>query len=110
MNKAINFFKDSYTSSPLAFICEMIEAIFLITASAILSFTILAPNGWYFVPLYLVGSMLGIVSAVIRKAAFVIVLCSWFTIMNVVALAQLVVVYCNENNCNYVMSLGFISG
>ena len=110
MNKAINFFKDSYTSSPLAFICEMIEAIFLITASAILSFTILAPNGWYFVPLYLVGSMLGIVSAVIRKAAFVIVLCSWFTIMNIVALAQLVVVYCNENNCNYIMSLGFISG
>ena len=110
MNKAINYFKDSYTSSPLAFICEMIEAIFLITASAILSFTILAPNGWYFVPLYLVGSMLGIVSAVIRKAAFVIVLCSWFTIMNIVALAQLVVVYCNENNCNYIMSLGFISG
>lgn len=110
MNKVINFFKDSYTSSPLAFICEMIEAMFLISASAILSFTILAPNGWYFVPLYLVGSMLGIVSAVIRKAAFVIVLCSWFTIMNIVALAQLIVVYCNEHSCNYVMSLGFISG
>ena len=89
MNKIINFFKDSYTSSPLAFICEMIEAIFLISASAILSFTILEPNGWQFVPLYLVGSMLGIVSAVIRKAAFVIVLCSWFTIMNIFALVQL---------------------
>jgi len=110
MNRIVSFFKDSYTSSPLAFICEMIEAMFLITASAILSFTILAPNGWYFVPLYLVGSMLGIVSAVIRKAAFVIVLCSWFTIMNIVALAQLVVVYCNENNCSYATSLGFING
>ena len=109
-NRIVVFFKDSYTSSPLAFICEMIEAMFLISASAILSFTILAPNGWYFVPLYLVGSMLGIVSAVIRKAAFVIVLCSWFTIMNIVALAQLIVVYCNEHSCNYVMSLGFISG
>ena len=68
----------------------MIEAVFLISASAILSFTILAPNGWYFVPLYLVGSMLGIVSAVLRKAAFVIVLCSWFTVMNIIALAQLI--------------------
>tara|TARA_B100001094_G_scaffold285932_1_gene300367 strand:+ start:520 stop:861 length:342 start_codon:yes stop_codon:yes gene_type:complete len=109
-NRIVVFFKDSYTSSPLAFICEMIEAVFLISASAILSFTILAPNGWYFVPLYLVGSMLGIVSAVIRKAAFVIVLCSWFTIMNIVALAQLVVNYCNENNCAYVTNLGFIGG
>ena len=89
MNKVVTFFKESYTSSPLAFICEMIEAVFLISASAILSFTILAPNGWYFVPLYLVGSMLGIVSAIIRKAAFVIVLCSWFTIMNIFALVQL---------------------
>ncbi len=68
----------------------MIEAVFLISASAILSFTILAPNGWYFVPLYLVGSMLGIVSAILRKAAFVIVLCSWFTVMNIIALAQLI--------------------
>ena len=84
------FFKDSYISSPVAFCCEMVEAVFLISASAILSFTILAPNGWYFVPLYLVGSMLGIVSAILRKAAFVIVLCSWFTIMNIVALAQLI--------------------
>lgn len=89
MNKVVTFFKESYTSSPLAFMCEMIEAVFLISASAILSFTILAPNGWYFVPLYLVGSMLGIISAVIRKAAFVIVLCSWFTIMNIFALVQL---------------------
>jgi hypothetical protein len=89
VNKVVTFFKESYTSSPLAFMCEMIEAVFLISASAILSFTILAPNGWYFVPLYLVGSMLGIISAVIRKAAFVIVLCSWFTIMNIFALVQL---------------------
>ena len=85
-----NHFKDSYKLSPFAFYCEVVEATLLISASAILSFTILAPNGWYFIPLYLVGSMLGIVSAVLRKAAFVIILCSWFTIMNIIALAQLV--------------------
>ena len=86
----VEFFRNSYKLSPLAFYCEMIEALFLISASAILSFTILDPNGWHFVPLYLVGSMLGVISAIIRKAAFVIVLCSWFTIMNIIALAQLI--------------------
>lgn len=87
--KIKSFFLNSYHLSPVAFICEMIEAFFLISASAILSFTILDPNGWHFAPLYLVGSMLGIISAVLRKAAFVIVLCSWFTIMNIIALTQL---------------------
>ena len=86
----VEFFRNSYKLSPLAFYCEMIEALFLISASAILSFTILDPNGWHFVPLYLIGSMLGVISAIIRKAAFVIILCSWFTVMNIIALAQLI--------------------
>jgi|TARA_A200000159_G_scaffold163538_1_gene190112 hypothetical protein len=70
----------------------MIEALFLISASAILSFTILDPATTIFVPLYLVGSLLGIVSAVIRQAAFVIILCSWFSAMNLWALIQLFVI------------------
>ncbi len=83
------FIKESYTFSPLAFWCEMVEATFLITASAILTFTVLDPATKIFIPLYFVGSALGIVSAVIRKAAFVILLCSWFTTMNAIALIQL---------------------
>ena len=90
LTNIVEFFRNSYKLSPLAFYCEMIEALFLISASAILSLTILDPNGWHFVPLYLIGSMLGVISAIIRKAAFVIVLCSWFTIMNIIALAQLI--------------------
>ena len=90
MQNIKQFWINSYKLSPLAFYCEMIEAVFLITASAILSFTILDPDGWHFVPLYLIGSMLGIVSAIIRQAAFVIVLCSWFTAMNLYALVQLI--------------------
>jgi hypothetical protein len=39
--------------------------------------------------MYFLGSILGVISAVIRKAAFVIVLCSWFTVMNAIALIQL---------------------
>ena len=67
----------------------MVEATFLITASAILTFTVLDPATRIFIPLYFVGSVLGVISAVIRKAAFVIVLCGWFTIMNAIALVQL---------------------
>ncbi len=87
--KVKSFFEESYRLSPIAFYCEMVEALFLISASAILSFTILDPATTIFVPLYLVGSVLGILSAVIRQAAFVIILCSWFTAMNLWALIQL---------------------
>jgi hypothetical protein len=67
----------------------MAEAALLISASAVLTFTILDPATRIFIPMYLVGSILGVISAVIRKAAFVIVLCSWFVIMNTVSLVQL---------------------
>jgi hypothetical protein len=83
------FFKESYRTSPVAFYAEMVEAVLLISASAVLTFTILDPATKIFVPMYLVGSILGVVSAVIRQAAFVIVLCSWFVMMNTIALYQL---------------------
>jgi hypothetical protein len=89
VKSVIKFFKDSYRLSPVAFYCEMVEAVFLITASAILAFTILEPATKIFIPIYLIGSILGVCSAVIRKAAFVIVLCSWFVLMNSFALFQL---------------------
>ena len=41
--KVKSFFEESYRLSPIAFYCEMVEAVFLIAASAILSFTILDP-------------------------------------------------------------------
>ncbi len=84
-----NFFKESYRLSPTAFYCEMIEASLLISASAILTFTVLDPATKIFIPMYFTGSIFGIISAVIRRAAFVIVLCSWFTLMNAIALWKL---------------------
>lgn len=89
ISKVTSFFKESHRLSPVAFYCEMVEAVFLISASAILSFTILDPATKLFVPMYLIGSVLGVISAVIRQAAFVILLCSWFTAMNLYALVQL---------------------
>lgn len=89
INKITEFFKNSYKTSPVAFYCEMVEAVLLISASAVLTFTILDPATRIFVPMYLVGSILGIISAVKRRAAFVIVLCTWFTMMNLISFIQL---------------------
>jgi len=83
------FFKESHRLSPTAFYCEMIEASLLISASAILTFTVLDPATRLFIPMYFIGSIFGIISAVIRQAAFVIILCSWFTLMNAIALWKL---------------------
>ena len=89
ITKVKNFVRESYEQSRVAFFCEMAEATLLISASAVLTYTVLNPATKIFIPLYFVGSILGIISAVIRRAAFVIVLCSWFTIMNVIALWRL---------------------
>lgn len=85
----VDFCKESYRLSPVAFYCEMAETTLLIVASAILTFTVLDPATKIFIPLYLLGSILGVVSTVIRKAAFAIVLCAWFVVMNSIAMVQL---------------------
>lgn len=88
---ALDFFKESYKLSPLAFYCELIEAILLISASAILTVTVLDPATKIFIPLYLFGSILGVISTVIRRSGFAIVLCAWFVAMNIIAMVQLFV-------------------
>jgi len=85
----IDFFKESYRLSPVAFYCELIETILLVSASAVLTLTVLDPATKIFIPLYLVGSILGVVSTIIRKAGFAIVLCGWFVVMNIIAMIQL---------------------
>jgi hypothetical protein len=85
----VDFCKESYRLSPLAFYCEMAETTILIAASAVLTFTVLDPATEIFIPMYLIGSILGVISTVIRKAAFAIVLCAWFVFMNSIAMIQL---------------------
>mgnify|MGYP007047401339 CR=1 FL=1 len=48
-NSVIEFFKDSYKFSPFAFYCELIEAVMLIGASAVLTYTVLDPAIWFVV-------------------------------------------------------------
>jgi|TARA_B100000035_G_scaffold94176_1_gene79708 hypothetical protein len=91
MNKILEYVKESYRLSPVAFYCELVETTLLMAASVILTFTVLDPATELFIPLYLIGSILGVISTVIRKAAFAIVLCAWFVLMNSIALVQLFV-------------------
>ena len=91
MNAVIAYFKESYRLSPFAFYCEFLETVFLVGASAVLTWTVLDPATEIFIPMYLIGSILGLISTVIRKAAFTIFLCSWFVIMNSIALVQILV-------------------
>ena len=91
LGKIKNFIIESHRLSPIAFYCEMIETVLLLTASAVLTFTVLDPATEIFIPLYLAGSILGVISTVIRKAFFAIILCAWFVMMNSLALIQLFV-------------------
>ena len=91
ISRITNYIKESYRLSPLAFYCEMAETTILIAASAVLTFTVLDPATEIFIPMYLIGSILGVISTVIRKAAFAIVLCAWFVVMNSIAMMQLFV-------------------
>ena len=86
--KIINFFKHSYKTDRVAFYAEIVETILLVSASAILSFTITDPATKIFIPLYLAGSLLAMFSTY-RRGSSAILLCTWFTIMNSWAFIQL---------------------
>ena len=89
VNTVINYFKESYKQSKVALYCELCEAVLVGGASATLTFTVLDPATKVFIPMYFVGSMMGVISTTIRKAAFATILTSWFTIMNGIALIKL---------------------
>ena len=89
LNTVKNYFKESYKQSKVAFYCELCEAVLVGGASATLTFTVLDPATKVFVPMYFVGSVMGVISTTIRKAAFATILTSWFTIMNAIALVKL---------------------
>ena len=88
MINIVNFFKRSYQTDKAAFYAEIVETTLLVTASAVLAFTILDPATKIFIPLYLAGSILGTFSTY-RRGSSAIVLTTWITIMNSFAFVQL---------------------
>jgi len=89
IQRILDHFKKSRELSPTAYYCELAETVLLIAASAVLTFTVLDPATQIFIPLYFVGSCLGIVSTVIRVAPMATILCGWFAVMNLAAMIQL---------------------
>jgi hypothetical protein len=87
LDKIKNFFKKTYEDK-IAFYSEIAETILLVAGSAVLAFTILDPATKLFVPLYLCGSLLALISTY-RRGSSAILLVSWFTIMNTYAFIQL---------------------
>jgi len=89
--KIISYFGETYKLSPVIFYAELIELVLLVGASIVLTVTVLDAATQWFIPLYLVGSLFGLTSAILRRAGFVILLCGWFSIMNMIALTRLIV-------------------
>tara|TARA_B100000989_G_C19143206_1_gene304246 strand:+ start:35 stop:313 length:279 start_codon:yes stop_codon:yes gene_type:complete len=83
------FWIDSYKTNILAFYYEMISAITVIIGSAILTYTVLAPRPDIFIPFYWIGSITGMVGAYYRMSSWILVLTTWFTIMNTIAMWRL---------------------
>jgi|TARA_B110000908_G_scaffold130935_1_gene153994 uncharacterized membrane protein len=93
MKKVSEFFKRSYATDRTAFYAEITETIVLIVASATLSLTIVStaesnPWAYIFMPLYLIGSLLGMFSTY-RRGSSALVMTVWFTIINIYAIIQL---------------------
>jgi hypothetical protein len=88
MNKVYEFFKTSYKNNPTAFFVEVAEAISTMAASLIMSITVLDPATKVFIPLFLIGGILGTISCYLRKST-AIVLTIWFTAVNTYAFYQL---------------------
>ena len=91
MNSVVSFFKESHSTNTKAFWWEMFSAISVIIGSAILTYTVLQPRPDIFIPFYWIGSFTGIVGAYYRLSSWTLILCSWFTIMNTIALWRLFV-------------------
>ena len=54
VKEVVDYFKESHRLSPLAFWCEVVECILLVGSSAVLTYTVLDPVMWIFIPLYMV--------------------------------------------------------
>jgi|TARA_R100000455_G_scaffold23967_1_gene12754 hypothetical protein len=83
------FFIDSYKSNKIAFYIEMVSTLSVILGSLILTLTVLNPLTTVFVPFYWIGSALGLIAAILRKLSWTVILTTWFTAMNTIAMCKI---------------------
>ena len=84
-----HYWISSYIQNPLVFWIEMAATISVVIGSFLIAYTVLELDPITFIPFYLVGSICSLIAAIIRKAVWVIVMTTWFTVMNVAGLTQL---------------------
>ena len=89
LQKVKIYWLSSYIQNPLVFWIEMAATISVVIGSFLIAYTVLELDPITFIPFYLVGSICSLIAAIIRKAVWVIVMTTWFTVMNVAGLAQL---------------------
>ena len=89
LHKIKEYWVSSYNQNPIVFWIEMAATISVVIGSFLIAYTVLELNPITFIPFYLVGSICSLIAAIIRKAVWVIVMTTWFTVMNLVGLTQL---------------------
>lgn len=83
MQRIINFWKDSYYSDNVAFYFELVSFVFTVAASMTLALTANDPNMVYVYPGFFVGSVTQAYASYRRGAAWVLLLTSYFAVVNV---------------------------
>ena len=91
LQKIREYWMNSYNQNPLVFWIEMTATISVVIGSFLIAYTVLDLNPITFIPFYLIGSICSLIAAIIRKAVWVIVMTTWFTIMNLAGLTQLLI-------------------
>lgn len=86
-----NFLISSYQSDTLAFWFEMIGSLSAIIASAGLAIYAQDPPMMAIYPFYLASSVLHVVAAVRRNAAWIAILSVYFTLINIYGILNLTV-------------------
>ena len=89
LHKIKEYWVSSYIQNPVVFWIEMAATISVIIGSFLIAYTVLELDPITFIPFYLIGSICSLIAAIIRKAVWVIVMTTWFTVMNVAGLTQL---------------------
>lgn len=76
------FWIESYKSDPIAFACEGLSFLFLVSSSLTLAITANAPNMLLVYPGFFLGSILSLISSYRRKIGWTMMLTIYFIIVN----------------------------
>lgn len=89
----IKFWAITWRESPKLFWLETIATTTSIISSIILTYGGSNPTMIVVFPLYLIGSVLFQISAYIRKNSWLFLLMSWYSLMNVIGLINVIIEY-----------------